>query len=203
MSFAAGLRCVMATGPKPTPSLLNYATRSTDARILYASEGECAAVTIRREPGHRAKAAVGTTTWILGESIWVLAVGACAAWFWIGWFVVPVVGNLIIATFVAAWLRHRRLSEPVIIEITRDQVVFLNLNEHAKAQSFPRDRIYDVKHVIHSGCLVLRLRGMDMFECRPTPHNTEIEQIAGFLRTVLGLASLSEAPQLSQNVTCQ
>jgi hypothetical protein len=47
--------------------------------------------------------------------------------------------------------------------------------------------VYDVKFVTPSRKLVVRTRGMEIFEWRPVDDDAEIRRMVGFLREVIGL----------------
>ena len=56
----------------------------------------------------------------------------------------------------------------------------------------PRDKIYEIKYVSHSGNLVIRTHGMDMIDIRPF-HNVELMKwLTDELRQALGFAERIE-----------
>jgi hypothetical protein len=166
---------------------LDYGTAASDPRVLLTREGDRATVVIRR-PGRRAQAA-GTTmaTAVVGEGFLVWGIAVFVGWNYVGWLVIPLVMALWVGVFAVAWWQHRRLAEPIVVEVTGTELRFSNLDGDSKDAVLPRGKIYDVKYVSHSGCLVVRMRAMDMAEFLLTPDKREMEEIAGFLREVVGL----------------
>lgn len=169
-------------------STLDYANTATDARVSYTSDAQGATVVIR-EPGRRLKATIEGAGGLL-DSGWLplLLFGA-----WVSFSLKAVWAGVLAAVALAAaavaavWFHKRRLDRPVVIEVTPATLVFANLTYRPVNVSLPRDEIYDIKHVAHSGQLVVRRRGKDLVEVQPIADQEELQRIAAFLRDATGL----------------
>jgi len=85
-----------------------------------------------------------------------------------------------------------RLARPIILELTASELVVSNYDGRGKTRKMPRDRVYSIKYVPHARNLVVRIRGIEMFECHLEIPEAEIERIAAFLRLAIGLDSSTE-----------
>lgn len=96
---------------------------------------------------------------------------------------------------VAAGMYLWKSRKPVIIELTSSELIFRNApfsrhegQSHVQRDLFlPREGIYDVKYVAHSGHLVIRIRGRELIETRPLPDPRLLQWLATELRAALSL----------------
>jgi len=176
---------------------LGYETPGAASRVQYLRDEQGARVIVPSPRGRRLGAAVSQTLLIFGTillnelGVFVVALVVLATWS--GSYrhelvlAAAVAGGIVAIVFIGAWLGYRRLDDPVVVEVTAAAVSFLNFRTEAGAHRLPRNLVYDVKFVPHSRKMVIRTRGMEMFEWRPVGDDAEIRRMVGFLRDVIGL----------------
>jgi hypothetical protein len=180
------------------PAALNYAPAGSARRVQYSNLGGQWTVTIPAPAGRRLVAAFSSALQILLAvflnelGFWV--VGLAAVGWWLGgadyrllMILAGGVGFLGGVLMLEGWFRYRRLDGPVVVEVTPDTLSFLNLSAQRENHILPRNLVYDVKYVTHSRMMVVRTRGLEMFEWRPVDDDAEIARMVGFLRDALGL----------------
>jgi hypothetical protein len=162
----------------PVP-VLAYARDASDERVVYERTEDGIRIKVYR-PG-RWWTAVGGWLFVALVLIFCLAPWRGGlAWLW--WTV-----GLTLAV-AATWEAVRRLGRPVVIELTMQRLSFRNLGgkEEGRDRDLPRDAVYEIKAVSHSGMLVVRARGHDMFEGRVSEELRQTEFVAALLREAMG-----------------
>jgi hypothetical protein len=181
----------------PSPPTLSYATAGAASRVQYSRDGAVAKVVIPAPSGRRVGAAIDATAAVIAGvlfnelGVFVAALAVCG-WLAGGYsrqlgLAVVVLSAIVGGVFVGAWLYYRRLDAPMTVEVTPDALSFLNLSAARKEHVLPRNLVYDIKFVTHSGNLVVRTRGWEIFEWRPVNSDAEILRLVTFLREVVGL----------------
>ena len=178
-----------------TVAPLDYATSASECAITYRREGEGATIVIPSPRRRRLDAATHATIVVFVNEVGLLiAAAAVIAWFANARWACPVVSTVVAATFAIAWVWHRRLADPMVVQVTATAVVLENLSHEMPTHTVPRDLIYDIKYVSHSGNLVIRARGQEILEWRPVENERELLRISLFLREAIGL---DKGPQRS------
>jgi hypothetical protein len=174
---------------------LDYAAGTTECGITYRRDPEGAVIVIPSPRRRRSEAASYVTIAVfVNELGLLLAAGAVLAWLAKERWVCPALGALVAVTYGIAWWWHRRLGEPMVVEVTPKVVVFENFSRETPVHTVPRDQIYDVKYVSHSGNLVIRARGHEILEWRPVENERELARIALFLREAIGMDKGPQRP---------
>ena len=167
---------------------LDYASDAAEHGIGYHRTADGATITVPSPRSRRIEAAIGGTIAVFANELGLLLLaGGIFAWFVGERWTCPALSSLLAITFTIAWFYFRKLSDPMIVEVTPTAVVFQNLSHETPIHSFPRDKIYDVKYVNHSKNLVIRARGLEILEWRPVPDERELTRMALFLREAIGL----------------
>ena len=167
---------------------LDYASDATEHGIGYRRTADGAMIVVPSPRSRRLEAAIGATFAVFANEFGLmLLAGGGIAWIANQRWICPALSSLLALAFTIAWIYYRRLSAPMIVEVTPKAVVFQNLTHENPIQSLPRDQIYDVKYVSHSGNLVIRARGHEIIEWRPVQHERELVRMALFLREAIGL----------------
>jgi hypothetical protein len=83
----------------------------------------------------------------------------------------------------------RRAFRPMIIEVTATTLSLLNveIDGHPQDLLHPRDQVYDVRYVQHSGNVVIRVHGQEMIDCRPFKDPRMLQWLADVLCQALEL----------------
>lgn len=101
-------------------------------------------------------------------------------------------GLVIIAASV--WPRRAtRWAKPIEIELNIAWLIVRNLEPGGPLsdRQLPRDQVYEIKYVPHSGHLVIRAHGCEMIDFRPVDSDRAMRWVAETLQ-----AALSRAPTL-------
>ena len=92
---------------------------------------------------------------------------------------------------ISTFYRSFRRDRPLIIEVTSSIVAIRNLDADGEGQYYdllrPRDAVYEVKFVAHSGNLVIRAKGHEMIDCHLFSDPRTTQWAADVLREALGL----------------
>jgi hypothetical protein len=167
---------------------LEYATETTDARLLFTQDGECATVVIRR-PERRREAVERFMSTVPGEAFlyFVIAVAVLA---WLKPAALPLlIGGsvaLVAGMYATVWLAYARLARPIVVELTPTELVASNLDAQARPLTLPRDGMYAIYYVGHAKCIFVRRRGKEMVGLYLTPNPEDAEQVAAFLSEAAG-----------------
>ncbi len=168
--------------------MLDYATPSTDQPVLFHRTENGATIVIR-DPARRIRAVSDAMSTAAGMILAGMLMAGCLFFgvFGIGGTLFAIISILALVA-VSAWVRYSPFKKPVVIELTTEDLIFLNLDTKP-APAIPRDRIYAIKYVGHSRSLVVHARGCEMFEHQFSLPPGKVEEIAAFLRSVLNLNS--------------
>jgi hypothetical protein len=194
----------MSSDPQRPLVTLAYATPGATGGVGYVRDADNATITIPARPGRRVSGAI---EWTLGAFIneaGLLALGIVIFTWWTGQplaWICSGAGALTAATFALCYAVRRRLDDPIIVEVTPTALRICNLDDSPKTREFPRDRVYHVKFVSHSGKLVVRTQGQEMFEFRPTDDEPELRRMVTFLRLAIGLAVEEPPREATQEAT--
>src|SRR4051812_19154557 len=118
---------MMASENSAQPPSLDYATPSTDARILFTRRIDGATVVIRR-PDRQMKAAIETTVQFAVEGLIVVFALGGVVFYFAGWLAIPAAATAMLLVFALAWLAHYRLGRPTVIELTPGELLVSNLD---------------------------------------------------------------------------
>jgi hypothetical protein len=80
-------------------------------------------------------------------------------------------------------------TRPAVFEVSGRSLSLRNVYCDNQVRDFdrPRDAVYEVKYVSHSGNLMIRARGHELIDFRPVKDPAALQWIAGVLREALGL----------------
>jgi hypothetical protein len=79
-----------------------------------------------------------------------------------------------------------RFSRPIIIELNAHSLTVHNFDPGTREDpTVPRERVYDIRYVPHSGNLVIHSRYLDLIECRPCPDPEVLKWMAETLMAAL------------------
>jgi hypothetical protein len=191
----------MSSEPERPPVTLAYATPGAASGVAYVRDGQRATITIPARCGRRVAGAIEWTMAAFINEAAILGVGVAVFLWWtgqsLGW-ICPAGAALTAAIFALCYAIRRRLDEPIVVEVTPNALRICNLDDDKKPREYPRDRVYDVKYVSHSGKLVVRTRNVEMFEFRPVEDEAELKRMAAFLRTALGLPAEQPSTAVEQ-----
>jgi len=83
----------------------------------------------------------------------------------------------------------RGAFRPRIIEVTATTLSLLNIDINGRPEDMirPRQDVYEVRFVEHSGNLFIRTRGHEIIDCRPFHDPRILRWLADTLRKTLGL----------------
>jgi hypothetical protein len=90
----------------------------------------------------------------------------------------------------------RSAGKPLIIEVTGGILAIRNIVIDGDVQpdiTRPRDKVYEVKFVSHSGNLFIRAHGHEIIDCRPFDDPLVVQWVAQVLRAALGLEAASKS----------
>ena len=83
-----------------------------------------------------------------------------------------------------------KFSKPLVVELNLDSLTLRNYAPPGEEDPVrPRDQVYEVKFIPHSGNLVIHSRNMEMIEFRPCPDAAVLRWMADTLT-----AALNDAP---------
>jgi hypothetical protein len=197
-------RSDMSSDPQRPVVTLTYAVPGATGGVGYIRDADHATITIPARPGRRVAGAIDWTLAAFINEAGLLALGIVIFTWWTGQplaWICSGAGALTAATFALCYAIRRRLDDPIIVEVTPTALRICNLDDGPKTREFPRDRVYDVKFVSHSGKLVVRTQGREIFEFRPTDDEPELRRMATFLRLAIGLAVEEPPREATQEAT--
>jgi hypothetical protein len=156
--------------PDPHAPLLQYADAPARHGIVFETTPEGVIVTI---PVPLARRVLGMAAYG-GMLVMALIIHVFVA-------VAMVVAGLALVVF------RNRLGRPIVIELDARELRFRNVapGEAQSDWACPRADVYDVKYVRHSGNLVVRIRGREMFEVRPSDDPAIVAWLAETLNRAL------------------
>jgi len=181
-----------AAGSAHQPAVLAYADSPARQGIAYELAAGTASFLIPPPPWYRRPEFGVALALIIQQSIWTIvttirspaqAFPACLA--------ILAGGGVCIGIAVLIGWQWRR---PGFIELTPLHLRLRNIrlyqlpqNSGARAADvrYPRDLVYDIHYVSHSGNIVIHVRGYEMIELRPSPDPHTVRWIAEGLSAAL------------------
>jgi hypothetical protein len=122
------------------------------------------------------------------------APGAGAAIVILAIFISPIVLLVILATADLDALRRmlrgiKSVFRPMIIEVTGPSLSLLNIEIDGTYQDVirPRESVYELRFIEHSGNLFIRAHGQEIIDCRPFRDPRMLRWLANVLVQALGL----------------
>jgi hypothetical protein len=95
------------------------------------------------------------------------------------------VAIVVFAVIIIAAVVRQQFTRPTVIELTADELVIQNLLGATADYRVPRDAVYDVRYVSHSGNIVIHARGQEMLEFRPVGDCELLKWLAETIQTHL------------------
>ena len=77
------------------------------------------------------------------------------------------VASIVFLVIIILAVARQKFTRPTVIELTADEFIIQNLLGAAADYRVPREAVYDVRYVSHSGNIVVHARGQQLLEFRP------------------------------------
>jgi hypothetical protein len=106
---------------------------------------------------------------------------------WEGWIFFSIMGLAMYLKVRPLW---RTRANPPTIElndVSLSSAHYVAANGDVVNLSLPRNKVYDFKFCEHSGNLVIRADGSEIFECRPHDNSAVLRDVARIFRDALRL----------------